>query len=70
MKEYVVTNDGGYCETFYNLTAAKKAMKEHAARGVIYKTWANGDFECVGVISLSGNNKTFVANTRQKIDNY
>lgn len=33
-------------------------------------TWANGDWENLGPIKLAGNNKTFVANTRQKVANY
>lgn len=34
------------------------------------KTWVNGDWENLGPIKLTGNNKTFVANTRQKVANY
>jgi hypothetical protein len=50
---------------------AKSFMKENpGSTGVIYKTWSNGDFECVGVITLKGTNKTFVANTKQKQENY
>lgn len=75
MKEFVVTylNDNGENEfkTFYNLSSAKAFMKEKPnSIGTIYKTWANGDFECVGVITLKGSNKTFVANTKQKQENY
>jgi hypothetical protein len=36
----------------------------------ITKTWANGDWENLGPIKLAGNNKTFIANTRQKVANY
>lgn len=34
------------------------------------KTWVNGDWENLGPIKLAGNNKTFVANTRQRVANY
>lgn len=33
MTIYHVFNDKGYSEEFYSLTAAKKAMKEHNAKG-------------------------------------
>ena len=75
MKEFIVSyvNEKGeeQSQTFYNLTKAKSFMKEHSgSTGVIYKTWSNGDFECVGVITLKGTNKTFVANTKQKQNSY
>lgn len=71
MKEYIVHHTNGESETYYNLAAAKKAMKsDQGSTGVIYKTWANGDFECLGNISLASHNRTFVANTRQRIANY
>lgn len=59
--------------TFYNLTSAKKFIKEHIDKYVssaIYKTYSNGDFECLGEIKISGHNRHFVANTRQKKVNY
>lgn len=59
--------------TFYSLTPAKKLIKENMDKyidSVITKTWANGDWENLGPIKLAGNNKTFVANTRQKVANY
>lgn len=70
MKIYHVYNDEGYSENFHSLTAAKKAMKEHNAKGDITKVWANGDWEMVGFIQLKGSNKTMVENTRQKKPNY
>ena len=71
MKVYTVINRSeNYCEDFYNLTEAKKAMKEHNAKGYIYKIYANGDFENCGEINLKGSNKTFIANSKQKVKNY
>lgn len=71
MKVYTVINRSeNYCEDFYNLTEAKKAMKEHNAKGYIYKIYANGDFENCGEITLKGSNKTFIANSKQKVKNY
>ena len=58
---------------FHNLTNAKKFIKEHIDKYVgscITKTWANGDWENLGEIKLKGNNKTFVANTKQKSLSY
>lgn len=66
MKIYSVYNhETGYHETFHSLSAAKKAMKEHNAKGSITKVWSNGDWEPLGPIVLKGSNKHFVANTRQ-----
>lgn len=48
-----------------SLTAAKKAMKEHNAKGTKTKVYSNGDWEPCGEIVLKGSNKTFMANTRQ-----
>lgn len=59
--------------TFYTLSAAKRFIKLHLdkyAGSEIIKVWSNGDFECLGEISLKGSNKTFVANTRQKVAGY
>jgi hypothetical protein len=59
--------------TFHSLAPAKKLIKENMDKyidSIITKTWANGDWENLGPIKLSGNNKTFVANTRQKVANY
>lgn len=66
MKIYSVYNhETGYHETFHSLSAAKKAIKEHNAKGSITKVWSNGDWEPIGPIVLKGSNKHFVANTRQ-----
>ena len=49
---------------------AKKAMKEHNAKGYIYKIYSNGDMVSCGEISIKSNNKTFVANSKQNIKSY
>lgn len=59
--------------TLHSLTEAKKMIKANLdkyAGSSITKTWANGDWENLGEITLSGTNKTYVANTRQKKANY
>lgn len=59
--------------TFYSLASAKKLIKANLdkyAGSSITKTWANGDWENCGEIKLTGSNKTFMANTRQKKPNY
>lgn len=59
--------------TFYSLAPAKKLIKANLDKykgSCITKTWANGDWENLGEINLKGSNKTFVANTKQKIANY
>lgn len=59
--------------TFYSLAPAKKLIKQHLdkyAGSSITKTWANGDWENCGEISLTGSNKIFIANTRQKKAGY
>lgn len=68
MRIYSVSNDQGYSEEFYSLPAAKKAMKEHNARGFITKVSSNGDWEPMGEIKLSGSNASKLNN--QKNDNY
>ena len=62
-------------QTFYSLAAAKKWMRErikqgHEVRGQKYKVYSDGDFVNCGTISLTGNNKSFVANTRQTKKGY
>mgnify|MGYP001023260699 CR=1 FL=1 len=59
--------------TFYSLAAAKKLIKENIEKytgSCITKIWANGDWENCGEIKLSGSNKTFIANSRQKTKGY
>jgi hypothetical protein len=59
--------------TFFNLTSAKKLIKDNLdkyAGSSITKIWANGDWENLGEIKLNGSNKTFVANTKQVVANY
>ncbi len=59
--------------TFCSLKAAKmmiRANQDKYKGSCITKIWANGDWENLGEIKLTGSNKTFVANTRQKKANY
>lgn len=59
--------------TTTDLRAAKAVMKANPgiiAGTSILKVYANGDCVNCGEISLNGNNKTYVANTRQTISNY
>lgn len=70
MTIYHVFNNNGYSEEFHSLTAAKKAMREHNAKGTKTKFYSNGDWEPCGEITLSGSNKTFMANTRQTKPGY
>ena len=65
----------GEREEFYTLTPAKKWMQErmklgHEVSGSRTKFYANGDFESLAPIQLKGNNRAFVANTRQKKPGY
>lgn len=58
---------------FHSLAVAKKFIKQNLnfyKSSVITKTWSNGDWENLGEIVLKGNNKKFVANTKQKKENY
>ena len=71
MKIYTVINsEKNYQEEFTSLARAKKAMREHDAKGFITKVWANGDWEPMGEIKLKGSNKTMCANCRQKKAGY
>lgn len=59
--------------TFFSLAAAKKLIRQHLDKykgSCITKTWANGDWENCGEIQLTDNNRTFIANTRQKKSGY
>lgn len=62
-------------ETFFSLSAAKKRMKAliaegHEVTGTKTKTYANGDWVNCGEITLSGSNKTFIANSHQTKPGY
>lgn len=62
-------------ETFFTLTAAKKWMRNklkqgHEVSGQKYKVYSDGDFVNCGEINLTGSNKSFVANTKQKKPGY
>ena len=62
-------------ETYYSLSAAKKAMKEltkqgHEVVGDKTRIYSNGDWIPCGEITLSGSNKSFVANSRMTKANY
>jgi hypothetical protein len=71
MKQYSVVNrETGYNNVFYNLKSAKKAMVENEAMGFITQIRSNGDWINHGEIKLRGTNKTFTANTKQKVSNY
>ena len=71
MRIYSVSNDQGYHEDFYNLPAAKKAMKEHNAKGFITVVRSNGNWEPMGEIKLKGSNASMLAGaTKQTTYNY
>ena len=71
MKIYNVFNrETGYNEELFNLTAAKKAMRENNAQETITKVYSNGKWINCGEIELKGSNKTFVANTKQTKKGY
>lgn len=62
-------------ETFYSLTAAKKWMKErikqgHEVEDSKYRIYSDGEIVNCGKINLHGNNRSFVANSRQTKPNY
>ena len=62
-------------ETFHHLITAKKRMKElmklgHEVSGSKTKVYSNGDWEPCGEITLTGSNKTFIANSRQTKPGY
>lgn len=77
MKQFsVYSESANFSEIYFTLTAAKKVMKDlikkghNDVKGSITKIWSNGDWENLGKINLDGPNRTFVANTRQKIPSY
>lgn len=71
MKVYLVSNpEIKYNEEFYSLPAAKKAMKEHNAKGYIYKFYSNGTMVQCGEIKLNTTNKRFIANSKQIVKSY
>lgn len=60
----------GSHETFCNVAAAKKRMKQllkegHEVSGSKTKVYANGDWVPCGEITLTGSNAVFIANTKQ-----
>ena len=62
-------------ETFYTLTAAKKWMRElmkkdHKVSGQKYRIYSDGEFVNCGSINITGNNKSFVANSKQTKSGY
>ena len=66
------TNEG---ETFFTLTPAKRWMRErmkqgHDVSGSKTKIYSNGDWIPCGAITLTGTNKTFIANSRMTKANY
>lgn len=71
MTIYSVSNGIDFDEDFYTLREAKKAMKEHNAKGWKTKIYSNGDWEPCGEISLTGSNATLMSGaTRQTKENY
>lgn len=62
-------------ETCYTLSGAKKWMKErmkmgHEVSGSKTKIYSNGDWIPCGEITLTGSNKTFIANSKMTKPNY
>lgn len=58
---------------FTSLVPAKKLIKANINKykgSCITKIWATGDWENLGEINFKGSNKTFIANTKQRIANY
>ena len=71
MRIYTVSNEQGYHEEFYSLPTAKKAMKEHNAKGFITAVRSNGDWEPMGEIKLKGSNASMLTGaTKQTTSNY
>ena len=71
MRIYSVSNGQDYREDFYSLPAAKKAMKEHNAKGFITVVRSNGDWEPMRKIKLKGSNASMLAGaTKQTTSNY
>ncbi len=74
---YYTVNDATTKERdeFYTLTEAKRWMRErmkqgHEVSGSKTKVWANGDFEPCGPITITGHNRTFMANAGMAKANY
>ena len=62
-------------KTYYSLTSANHWMRErikqkHEVSGQKYRVYSDGEFVNCGSISLTGSNKSFVANTRQTKKGY
>ena len=62
-------------ESFFTLTAAKKWMRDrqkqgHEVEGRRYKVYSNGDTVNCGKIQLTGNNKSYIANSKQTKPGY
>lgn len=60
---YVINSETGYEDEFFSLKAAKAAMKEHNAKGFKEKIYSDGECVDCGEISLTGSNKSFIANS-------
>lgn len=64
-----------YHDTFYSVADARRKMKELIKAGyedvVGFKTkvYANGDWVPCGLITLTGNNKTYIANSPHNMQN-
>lgn len=77
MKQYnVYSKKAEFCDVYRSLKAAKDKIKELIKQGFddvtrsITKVWNNGEWEPMGEITLKGSNKTYCANTRQKVKSY
>lgn len=62
-------------DRFTSLSAAKKWMKDfmkqgHEVSGSITQVWSSGEWEPLGAITLTSNNKKMVANTRARQAGY
>lgn len=65
----------GESQVCYGLTAAKKWMRErlkqgHEVSGEKYRIYSNGDTVNCGAVRLEGDNKSFVANSKQTKKGY
>ena len=48
----------------------ERIKQGHEVRGQKYKVYSDGDFVNCGYIKLTGNNKSFVVNTKQRVSGY
>jgi hypothetical protein len=65
MKQYACNG-----KDFYSLQAVKKEMVKSGKPGYGFTIRSNGDCIEHGEVKLAGNNKTFIANSKQTKPNY